>query len=186
MIERLPSGNLRVKVFTGYDPVTGKRHEVTETVSVRGISEREARREAERVRARLVNQVDERRNPKTGQTMDQLFDRWLEVIDVEQSTRTGYVGKIEKHLRPTVGKLPVGKVNAEIIESLYVQLRRCREHCRGRAYVEHRTTGEHVCDEHQGPACVPVRPKQCGACRRQCRDHVCTPLSSGSIRVVHS
>ncbi|MGQ0847361.1 MAG: tyrosine-type recombinase/integrase [Sporichthyaceae bacterium] len=186
VIERLPSGNLRVKVFTGYDPVTGKRHEVTELVSVRGITEREARREAERVRTRLVNQVDERRNPKTGQTMDQLFDRWLEVIDVEQSTRNGYIGKIEKHLRPTVGTLPVGKLNAEIIDSLYVQLRRCREHCRGRAYLEHRTAGEHVCDEHRGAACVPARPKQCEACRRQCRDHVCTPLSSGSIRVVHS
>ena len=186
VIERLPSGNLRVKVFTGYDPVTGKRHEVTETVSARGISEREARREAERVRTRLVNQVDERRNPKTGQTMDQLFDRWLEVIDVEKSTRIGYIGKIEKHLRPTIGKLPVGKLNAETIESLYSQLRRCREHCSGPKYVEHRTAGEHVCDEHRGVVCVPPRPKACEPCRRQCREHVCTPLSTGSIRVVHS
>lgn len=155
-------------------------------MSARGRSDSEVRREAEKVRTRLLNQVDEQRNPRTGQSMNELFDKWLEVIDVEPTTRAGYVGKIEKHLRPTIGKLPVGKLNAEAIESLYTQLRRCRDHCRGRKYVEHRTAGEHVCDEHKVAACRPARPKDCDACRRQCHDHVCTPLSTGSIRVVHS
>lgn len=186
MIERLPSGSLRVQVDAGYDPVTGKRHRVTETVSAKNRSEREVRREAEKVRTRLMNQVDERRNPRTGATMNDLFDRWLDVLDVERSTRTGYVGKIEKHLRPTIGKLPVGRLDAETIESMYAQLRRCKDHCRGRRFVQHRTAGDHVCDEHRAESCTPVRPDSCPACRRRCGDHVCTPLSTGSIRVVHS
>jgi integrase len=47
------------------------------------------------VLTRLLNQVDERRNPPTSATVNQLIDRWLEVIHVEPRTRAGYVGKIE-------------------------------------------------------------------------------------------
>ncbi|SDP67115.1 hypothetical protein SAMN04487905_1071, partial [Actinopolyspora xinjiangensis] len=33
-----------------------------------------------RVRTRLLNQVDERRNPRTNATVEQLLDRYLESI----------------------------------------------------------------------------------------------------------
>lgn len=63
--------------------------------------------EAEKVLTRLLNQVDERRSPRTEVTVNQLIDRWLDVIDVERKTRAGYVSKIEKHVRPTIGRLQV-------------------------------------------------------------------------------
>jgi integrase len=167
------------------DPVTRKRHYLSETVPP-AASDQETLREAERVRTRLVNQVDERRNPRTRATISELLDRWLSVIKLERTTRQGYVGKIEKHIRPTIGRMPVARIDAEIIDSLYAQLRTCKEHCHGRRYIEHRTAGEHVCDEHKGASCRPARPQTCRACERMCRQHACRPLSDGSIRVVHS
>jgi integrase len=43
-------------------------------------------REAERSRTRLLAQVDERRNPRTRATVNQLLGRWLDVLDMEVST----------------------------------------------------------------------------------------------------
>ena len=73
-VEQLPSGSLRVRVYAGIDPVSKKKHYLVETVPA-GPS---AARDAERVRTRLLNQVDERRNPRTKATVNQLLDRWLE------------------------------------------------------------------------------------------------------------
>lgn len=176
---------MRVRVYAGIDPVTGKRHYLSETIQACA-SGQETLREAEKVRTRLINQIDERRNPRTRATMNELLDRWLEVVKLERTTRQGYVGKIEKHIRPTIGHLPVARVDAEVIDSVYARLRSCKEHCKGRRYVEHRTVGEHECDEHRGKPCRPPRPQTCRACQRMCREHVCRPLSDGSIRVVHS
>ncbi len=186
----LPSGSARVKVYAGIDQLTGKKLWLRETVAAR-VTRRDTEREAERVITRLLNRVDERRSPRTEATVNELLDRWLEVIDVERKTRAGYVSKIEKRIRPTIGRLPVGRVKAETIEGLYAQLRRCRDHCRGEKFVQHRTAGEHVCDEHS-----PRRKcakefsgdpeASCQWCDRACKPHRCEPLAAGSIRVVHA
>jgi integrase len=63
------------------------------------------KRETGKVLTRLLNQVDEQRNPRTGATVNELLDTWLEVIDVERKTRTGYVSKIDKHIRLEMGRL---------------------------------------------------------------------------------
>ena len=90
-VERLPGESLPVSVYAGIDPVSKKRHYLDETVSA-GPS---AARDAERVRTRLLNQVDERRNPRTKATVNQLLDRWLEVVELETTTRNGVVGRLE-------------------------------------------------------------------------------------------
>ena len=138
-----------------------------------------------------MNRVDERRSPRTGATVNDLLDRWLEVIDIDRTTRTGYVGKIEKHIRPTVGKVAVGKVRADTIETLYAKLRRCRDHCAGQSYLQHRTMDEHVCDEHTARRkCAKVSSGDpsaaCKWCERACGPHQCKPLAAGSIRVIHA
>jgi hypothetical protein len=46
--------------------------------------------EAEKVRRRLVNQVDEQRNPRTRARVNQLMERYLELLDVEEPTRERY------------------------------------------------------------------------------------------------
>src|SRR4051794_17228762 len=60
-IETLRSGALRVRVYAGVDPLTGKRHYATEVVPAGP----RAKRDAEAVRARLVQTVAERRSPRT-------------------------------------------------------------------------------------------------------------------------
>ena len=53
---------------------------------------------------RPLPEVDERRNPKTRATVNQLLDRYLETLDVEPTTRTRYEGIIRVHLRPGLGR----------------------------------------------------------------------------------
>jgi integrase len=136
-IETLPSGSLRVQVYAGRDPVSKKRHYLTETVPAGPT----ARKDAERARTRLLGQVDERRNPRTRATVSQLLDRWLSMVELEENTRAGYVSYIEHHIRPVLGELPLSRLNAETLESFYATLRRCREHCTGRGRER-----SHVCE----------------------------------------
>ncbi len=161
-IETLASGSLRVKVYAGLDPVTKLRHYLTETIPPGPT----ARREAEKARTRLLAQVDERRNPRTRATVNQLFDRWLEVLDVEPATRRGYTIEIDRHIRPVLGKLPVARLDPEVLESFYAALRRCRIRCHGKVEVNHRTERRHRCDE-------------------RCRPHECRPLAASTIRQIH-
>jgi integrase len=179
-IEVLPSGALRVKVYAGIDPVTKRRRYLTETIP----SGPDAAKSAEKALTRLSNHVAERRNPRTTATVNQLLDRWLDVLDVEASTRRGYVSKIDKHIRPFVGSVPVARVDAEVLDALYADLRKCKEHCRGRSTIEHRTPRPHECNEHVGTPCTPPDPT-CRSCQRMCMPHACTPLSDSSIRAIH-
>jgi integrase len=87
-VETLPSGSIRVKVYAGIDPVSSKRHYLDEVIPAGP----RAAKEAEKVRTRLLAQVDERRNPRTRATVDQMLDRYLTVLDVEPTTRSTYEG----------------------------------------------------------------------------------------------
>lgn len=122
--------------------------------------------QAEAVRVRLLNEVDERRHPRTSATVDQLLDRHFALATWEPTTRDTYVGYAKRHIRPLIGAIEVGALDGDVFDSFYAELRRCREHCDRRPYVEHRTTVEHTCDQRSGP-------------------QVCTPLGGSSIRQVH-
>jgi integrase len=95
------------------------------------------------------------------------MDRHLEVLDIEDSTRRSYVGYIDRYIRPVLGPMPAARVTGEVLDSLYAQLRRCRDRCGGRAMpVHHRTTAPHECDE-------------------RCRPHECRPLAASTVRQIH-
>src|SRR3954451_18696130 len=158
-----PRVPLRMKVYAGYDPVSGKRHYLDEVVPAGP----RAAAEAEKVRTRLQHEVDERRKPKTRATVNQLLDRYLETLDVEPTTRTRYEGIIRNHLRPALGSLALSKLDGDILDRYFGQLRRCRERCNGRTrHIKHRTQREHECDE-------------------QCQVVRCRPLSASSVRQTH-
>jgi integrase len=161
-IESLPSGALRVAVYAGVDPLTGRRHYLREVVPAGP----KAAAEAEKALRRLAGQVDEQRHPRTNASVDQLLDRYLETLDVGRTTHRMYTKYLEKHVRPFIGRLRAGAVGVEALDSLYAELRRCRTHCTGRGHVDHRTPREHACD---------VR----------CRPHVCHPLAPATIRHIH-
>ncbi len=161
-IDVLPSGALRVRVYAGSDPLTKRRHDLVEIVPAG--PKAEARAEA--VRVRLLNEVDERRNPRTKATIGQLLDRHFELATWEPTTRDTYVRYAKKHIRPLIGTTKVGALDGDVFDSFYAELRRCREHCDRRPYVAHRTSGEHACDQ-------------------RCSPHVCTPLGVSTIRQIH-
>ena len=161
-IDELPSGALRVRVHGGEDSLSGKRHTLVEIIP----DGPKAAAQAEAARTRLIAQVDERRNPRTSATLDQLLDRYLETLDVGHTTHRMYTRYLELHVRPFIGRLKAGAVESETLDSLYAELRRCRTHCTDKRGTDHRTPREHECDE-------------------RCRRHVCEPLSSTTIRHVH-
>lgn len=161
-VEVLPSGGLRVSVYAGIDAVTGRRHYLREVVPAGP----KAAAEAEKVARRLAAEVDERRNPLTNATVDQLLDEYLRLLDVGPTTHRMYTKYLEKHVRPFIGKRKAGSLGADALDSLYAELRRCHIHCKVRGLVDHRTPREHECDE-------------------RCRPHVCRPLSVSTIRQIH-
>jgi integrase len=67
---------------------------------------------------------------------------------------------------PCIGSTKVRRVDAEVIESLYSELRRCNDHCVGKLYVDHRTGRAHECDGRCGP-------------------HKCSPLKESGILYIH-
>ncbi|HZX09182.1 MAG TPA: site-specific integrase, partial [Kribbella sp.] len=80
---------------------------------------------AEEWRTKLLNQVDERRNPKTRATVDQLFTRYFEVADLATATRHEYLSKYRNHIKPYLGHLPLTEIqDAEVLDSLYAEMRR--------------------------------------------------------------
>jgi integrase len=161
-IEELPSGALRVSVYAGIDAVSWRRHYLREVVPAGP----KAASEAEKVARKLAAQVDERRNPRTTTTVDQLLDRYLETLDVGPTTHRMYTRYLEKHVRPFIGRQKAGALDADALDSLYAELRRCQIHCRDRRTVDHRTPRPHECDE-------------------RCRPHACKPLAASTIRQIH-
>jgi hypothetical protein len=83
-----PRWALRVAVYAGVDPITKKRHYLQETVPAGP----KAGATAEKVRTRLLKQVDDRQAPRTNATVNQLLDRYVEMLDVEPTTRERYEG----------------------------------------------------------------------------------------------
>jgi len=161
-IDVLPSGTRRIRVYAGIDPLTGKRNYLTETIPAGPGADAAA----EEALTRLLNQVNERRHPRTKATVNQLLDRWLGVVKLEETTRRGYVSKLDRHVRPVLGQLQLGQLDPETLDSFYATLSRCRTRCNGRKFTEHRTTTGHDCDE-------------------RCKPHLCKPLSDSTVRQIH-
>lgn len=161
-IDELPSGAYRVRVYAGADPVTGRRHDLVEVIPPGP----KAAALAEEARVRLLNQVDEKRHPRTNATVNQLLDRHFDLVTLERSTLATYVGYADKHIRPLIGSVQVGALDADVFDSFYGELRRCRDHCGRKRYVDHRTSATHECDS-------------------RCAPHSCRPLGASTIRQIH-
>ncbi len=162
---RRRGNSLQVRVYSGVDPVTGKDLYLSETV--RG-TDKAARRRAEKAMTKLQARVDRQRAPSTSVSFSYAIDEWLRSADIEPTTRHGYVGYIERMIRPALGDVPVNKLNARMLETLYGELRRCRVRCDGKPFIEHKADGEHDCEE------------------AKCRPHECKPMASSTVRQIHA
>ena len=115
----------------------------------------------------MLGEVDERRNARTKATVNQLLDRYFELLKAEPNTQENYESLARNHIRPLIGDLSVGKIDGELLDSFYKECRKCRAHCRGRKYIQHRTNREHTCNE-------------------KCKPHKCKGLADGSLRKIHA
>jgi integrase len=174
-----------VKVYAGLDPLTGRRLYLTGSST--------NRREAEKIRTRLLADVDAKRNGSTRGTLTVAIDKWLTVHEVEAKTLEDYRGHIERVIRPALGSAPVTDVTVQVLEELYGDLRRCSKRCRGgELAVDHRTGMPHECRvvKHKRP---PGRPRSgavhdcstAGCTVVECPPHKCRPLGASGVRQVH-
>ncbi|HEY3259857.1 MAG TPA: site-specific integrase [Pseudonocardiaceae bacterium] len=157
---------LQVRLFAGRDAVTGKDVYLTATVTG---TDKVARKRAEDKLSEFRTQVRKQRHTPTSVTTSYALDEWLRTSEVEDSTRIGYVNYVERYIRPTLGPIPVRKLDTHALESFYTELRRCRLRCDRKPFIERHTTNE----EHD---CVAA----------SCTPHTCRPLAASTVRQIHS
>jgi integrase len=152
----------QVRIFGGIDPATGRQLILT------GAAATEA--DAIALRDGFRKQISEHTAVRTNVTLRVLLAEWLAGHQVEPSTRASYALVIDKFILPALGDqtLPaLTKLGPRPYEKLYAELRTCRRRCRGKPFIEHRTSRRHECDE-------------------RCASHTCRPLTASSTRQIHA
>src|SRR4029453_12030175 len=86
-------------------------------------------KEAERALTRLLGQVDEQRTPNTNATVGSLLDRWLELAQLELTTRDTYQAYLRRHVRPALGTLPLRKLTVDGLDRFSPRLARHGGRC---------------------------------------------------------
>jgi integrase len=157
--------SLRVVVYAGLDPVTGKRSYLRETIKG---TDKAAHRKANSRMGKLIAQADEQRSTESSVPLAQVIDLWLHDAELEDGTRELYRGYLNRNIRPVLGDLPVKKITARNLEKFYAELRRCRTRCDGTPFIEHRTTADHDCTTEK------------------CTPHKCNPLAASTVRQIHA
>ena len=107
-IQRLPSGSFRVKVYAGTDPVTGKARLLRQTCPDEAT--------AAAVLGRLLVQADGGRFPDREATLGQALDKYLEVADLEVSTKEAHQGYIRRTIGPVLGEVKIRKLGADSLD----------------------------------------------------------------------
>jgi integrase len=123
-IEQLPYGKFRAIVYAGMDPITGRQRRVREIADTRD--------EAEVTLTRRLHQVDEKTHPKSSITLGEAIEQWLDVADLEVTTRERYEDLVRIYIAPRLGGQQAAKIDAELLERFYARLHRCRDLCGGR------------------------------------------------------
>ena len=100
--------------------------------------------------------------PKAEQLAEEARTRLLDQVDQKRQPHTN-AGYARKHIRPLIGTVEVGALEARTFDSFYAELRRCRDHCGRKRWIDHRPTQPHECAE-------------------RCRPHPCKPFGDAMIR----
>jgi integrase len=124
-VEARPNGTFRAIVYAGVDPLTGKERYLKRSTKTRA--------EADVALTRLQAQVDDQQQPRSNITVGHVVEKWLDVAELEATTRQRYEGLVRLYIGPTFGTMSAAKLDAELLESFYARLRRCNKLCSGRA-----------------------------------------------------
>jgi integrase len=107
-----------IRVYSGTDPVTGRKKYVTRTV-------RGSRKEADLALARLIVEVTGGVRVAQDATVADLVLRWFELAKSELSPSTvrGYERNIKRHILPVLGRTKLARLKAAEIDHFYAMLR---------------------------------------------------------------
>lgn len=111
-------GVWELRVSVGRDPVTGKYRQVSQTFYGGARAADAALRDLIDAQAPSPEGV--------GATFGQLLDQWLEEcerLELSPTTLRMYRSQIEKTIRPTLGRLPLSRLNAKHLDDLYRAMR---------------------------------------------------------------
>src|SRR5258708_14000018 len=129
-IERLQRGSVRVYVASGIGPLTGRQLRHRKAVKTE--------EEAQIALGRLLEDGATGRRPDTRVTVGELLDRYMEVAELDLSTRQTYEGYIRRTILPALGSIDVRKVRGPVLDTFYTRLRRCSNlACTGRPLTAH-------------------------------------------------
>lgn len=102
-------------VYEGLDPVTGKERRRWQPAGT-------SREDAERLAASLAAELNGRQDDARSLTLGvYLTARWLPAkkVALAHSTWDGYRRKVERHILPTLGKVPIRRLRPHHLERLY-------------------------------------------------------------------
>ena len=107
-------GVWRLRVVSGYDPVTGNPRQASRTVHG-------GARDANKALAAFVTEADTGQAPIDGKvTLDAFLQRWLEHLEPHREAQTirGYRFKVRK-IDAKLGRVQVGKLSAQMLDRTY-------------------------------------------------------------------
>ena len=106
-----------LRVFLGYDPLTGKQRYASRTV-------RGGKRDAQRVLAEMVTEAERGLSVRTNATVGELLEAWFAFASRDFSPKTVKEtrGFIDRNLLPALGALPLAKVRPSDLDRFYQRL----------------------------------------------------------------
>jgi len=158
----------QVRIFSGIDPVTGKKAYLTGSAPTED--------KAIELRDKLQREINSNTAARTSVTVAFLLDEWLSSHHVELKTRQSYELLIAKFIRPTFGGITLPKLarlGPQVFERFYAELLRCRRRCDRQPFIEHHSR----CRKIAGTG---------DECNAGCRQHECKPLAASSVRQIHA
>lgn len=120
--DTLPSGSFRARVMRDRSPDRQAPVPAGDSYQLDA---------AEIALTKLQRQVDEARHPKTAFSVRQTITQWLEMVELEDTTRDRYDDLIRLYILPPLGNMLASKLDAELLERFYARLHRCRSLCTG-------------------------------------------------------
>jgi integrase len=114
-------GRFRAVVYAGIDPLSGRSRYLRKSADTHAQAQVEL--------TKLLKSVDDQKHPKSDITVDDVIARWLDVAELEDTTRQRYEGLVRLYIEPIFGKRNVAKLDAELLERFYARLRRCKRLC---------------------------------------------------------